>query len=128
MARKHRKDTGEDQSKTKIVVVPNPELETPHYEITGVNRHAETYEVDASSEPEAATKVPPQAQQEAAVQKPQVNNVPAPNPASKPKPGFFSRLFAALFGSDEDKKQSQSSKESGTQCQKCIRLDTAQFR
>ena len=41
----------EQQSNVKLTVVPNPELETPHYQITGINRHAETYEVEASSEP-----------------------------------------------------------------------------
>ena len=41
----------ETQSNTRVVIVPNPEMQTPHYEIVGVNRHAETYEVDATSEP-----------------------------------------------------------------------------
>ncbi len=103
----------ESQSKTRIVVNPNPDMETPHYEITGINRHAETYEVDATSEPEAATKVQPQVQQEAAVQKPSVSNVPPPQPAPKQKKkGFFARLFASLFGSGEDKKPAQRGKSS----------------
>lgn len=93
----------ETQSNTKIVVIPNPNMETPHFEITGVNRHAETYEVEATSEPEATTKVEPQVQQEAAVQKPTVSNAPAPKPAPKKK-GFFARLFASLFGGEEKSK------------------------
>lgn len=101
----------ESQSKTKIVVVPNPELETPHYEITGINRHDETYEVDASSEPEPTTKVQPQAQQEAAVRKPEISNVPVPKPAAKEKPGFFTRLLSSVFGSEEEKKTSARSEE-----------------
>ncbi len=99
----------EDQSKTKIIINPNPAMETPHYEITGLNRHAEEYEVDASSEPEQAPKVKPEVQQEAAVQKPTVNNVPAARPKPKKK-GFFARLFAALFGSEEKKKPARRSR------------------
>ncbi|MCG8415869.1 MAG: Rne/Rng family ribonuclease [Pseudomonadales bacterium] len=101
----------EDQSKTKLIIIPNPEMETPHYEITGVNRHAEAYEVDASSEPEQAPKVKPEVQQEAAVQKPTVNNAPAARPAPKKKEkGFFARLFAALFGGEEKKQPPKRSR------------------
>lgn len=103
----------EDQSKTRIVIAPDPELETPHYEITGLNRHAETYEVDASSEPEPATKVQPQAQQEAAVQKPTVSAAPSPQSA-KEKKGFLSGIVSALFGGDEEDKKSQGKDDSAS--------------
>ncbi len=96
----------EEQSKTKVIVVPNPELQTPHYEITGVNKHAETYEVDATSEPEQAPKVKPDAPQEAAVQKPTVSNKPVAR-TPPPKKGFIASLFASiagLFSSDEEDK------------------------
>ena len=97
----------EEQSETKVIVVPNPELQTPHYEITGVNKHAETYEVDATSEPEQAPKVKPDAPQEAAVQKPTVSNKPAAR-TPPPKKGFIASLFASiagLFSSDEEDKE-----------------------
>lgn len=97
----------EEQSKSKLVIISNPEMHTPHYEITGVNQQAETYDVDATSEPEPVVNVKPAAHQEAAVQKPTVDNRPEqrPAPASKNK-GFFASLFAAigsLFGSSEKK-------------------------
>ncbi|MCY4357770.1 MAG: Rne/Rng family ribonuclease [Gammaproteobacteria bacterium] len=106
----------ETQSQATVIIIPSPELETPHYEITAVNKYAETYKVDASSEPEQATKVKPEVQQEAAVQKPEISvaatpqsnepaPVPVPRPATKQK-GFFARLLAALFG--DDKKESES--------------------
>jgi len=97
----------EEQSKTKVIVVPNPELQTPHYEITGVNKHAETYEVDATSEPEQAPKVKPDAPQEAAVQKPTVSNKPVAR-TPPPKKGFIASLFASiagLFSSDEQNRR-----------------------
>lgn len=87
----------EEQSKTKVIIVPNPELQTPHYEITGVNKHAETYEVDATSEPEQAQKVKPDAPQEAAVQKPTVSTKPAER-TPPPKKGILASFFAAIAG------------------------------
>ena len=98
----------ETQSNTRVVIVPNPEMQTPHYEIIGVNRHAETYEVDATSEPAAAAqKVTPNTEQPA-VQKPAVSNAP---PARTPpeKMGFFEALFSGLAGlfSGSPKEESQ---------------------
>ena len=97
----------EEQSKTKVIVLPNPELQTPHYEITGVNKHAETYEVDATSEPEQAPKVKPDAPQEAAVQKPTVSNKPVER-TPPPKKGIIASLLASitgLFSSNEEEKK-----------------------
>ena len=87
----------ETQSNTRVVIVPNPEMQTPHYEIVGVNRHAETYEVDASAEPTvAAQKVKPDTEQPA-VQKPAVSNSPPARITPKEK-GFFAALFSGLSG------------------------------
>ena len=87
----------ETQSNTRVVIVPNPEMQTPHYEIVGVNRHAETYEVDATSEPAAAAqKVTPNTEQPA-VQKPAVSNAPPARTPSEKK-GFFEALFSGLAG------------------------------
>jgi len=85
----------ETQSNTRVIIVPNPEMQTPHYEIVGVNRHAETYEVDATSEPTAAAqKVTPNIEQPA-VQKPAVSNAPPARTPSEKK-GFFEALFSGL--------------------------------
>ena len=99
----------EEQSGARLIITPSPDLDTPHYEITAVNRYAETYQVDASSEPDQATKVKPEVKQEAAV-KTQTIAVAAPvreasAPAAEisvPKPGILSRLFGFLLGSNPD--------------------------
>lgn len=90
----------EEQSKTKVYVNPVPELLTPHYEIVGINQNAESYEVDATSEPEPSVNIKPPVQEAAAVQKPTASSLP-PQRAPAPKPaekGFFAKLFSGLFG------------------------------
>lgn len=97
----------ESQSETKIVIVPNPELQTPHYEITGVNRQAQVYEVEATAEPEPPANIKKPQPEEAAVQKPSVSSVataPRTPPPQKPKKGLLARLIAALFGGSDDGK------------------------
>ena len=98
----------EEQSKTKVVIVPNPEMQTPHYEITGVNRQSETYEVEATSESEPPVNVKPPAQ-DAAIQKASVSNIPAPR-TPLPKKGLVASLLAASAGlfSSSDKKKTAS--------------------
>ena len=100
----------ESQSNTRVVIVPNPEMQTPHYEIIGVNKHAETYEVDASSEPAiAAQKIKPDTEQPA-VQKPTVSNAP-PIRTPPPKKGILEAILAgiaSLFSGSEKEEQSQT--------------------
>jgi len=86
----------EQQSKTRIIIAPNPEMETPHYEITGINQHAETYEVDVTVEPESPVNTKAQAEH-AAVEKPSVNSV-ATSRTPPPKKGLFARIWDSLFG------------------------------
>jgi ribonuclease E len=102
----------EEQSSTKVVIEPKPELETPHYEITAVNQQDETYEVDITAVAEPAPNTKPKAQA-AAVQKPSVSNIPEQRTPPPPKKGFFASLFARLFSSSkseaaEPKKQNQN--------------------
>ena len=90
----------EEQSKTKVIVNAVPDLLTPHYEIVGINQNAESYEVDATSEPEPSVNIKPPVQEAAAVQKPTASSLP-PQRTPPPKPaekGFFSKLFSAFFG------------------------------
>ena len=102
----------EMQSSTRVVIVPNPEMQTPHYEIVGVNRHAETYEVDASSEPTvAAQKVKPNTEQPA-VQKPAVSNAPTARIPPEKK-GFFEALFSRLAGLFSSSSKEESPKIKG---------------
>ena len=107
----------EEQSSTRVLIIPNPELETPHYEITAVNQQDEVYEVDVT----AVVEPPPNAkskEQTASVQKPAVSNLPEqrspPQPKKPvPKKGFFARLFASLFGTPEKKKEEPKKRPEG---------------
>lgn len=100
----------EEQSKTTIVVTPNPELLTPHYEITALNQQAQSYDVEATAEPEAAPNTRgAQTADEPAVQEPSVSNVPAQR-TPPPKKGLFASLFAwlgELFSGGEEKTKSK---------------------
>ncbi len=84
----------EQQSKTRLLIVPNPEMETPHYEITALNQQAEAYEVESTSMPDAAVNVKPKAEA-ATVQQAAVSNVPAQRPPP-PSKGLFASLWAAI--------------------------------
>ena len=96
----------EQQTGTRIIIVPNPEMETPHYEITGLNRRKEAYEVDASAEPEPAPNLRKAKVEEAAVQKPAISVAPTPResrkPDKQPSKGLLSTLFGWLSGGDSD--------------------------
>ena len=95
----------EQQSQTRLVIVPNPEMETPHYEITGVNQHAEAYEVEVTNETESPLSQK-QPMEQAAVQKPTVGNEP-PVRTPPPKKGLFSRILEFLTRSESKSKQKQ---------------------
>ncbi len=99
----------EQQSNTKVVILSNPELETPHYKITGIDQQSEAYEVDVTALPEPAPNIKKPQAKEAAVQKPSVSNVPTKR-APPPKKGFFAKLIASLFGSSEKKNKQQERK------------------
>ncbi|NKB31810.1 MAG: Rne/Rng family ribonuclease [Pseudomonadales bacterium] len=92
----------EDQSKTKILIKPSPEMETPHYEITGVNQHAQTYEVDATSDPEPAPNLKPAADS--------VSSVPAAR-TPPPKKGLLAKLAEWLFGGGTKKQEKPKSRK-----------------
>lgn len=90
----------EKQSGTRVTISANPKLETPHYEITGVNKNSETYEVEVTALPEPSPNNKP-AQTDALIQKPVVQNIPipnspAPNKSSTRSKGLIARLLIAL--------------------------------
>ncbi len=116
----------EKQSETKVVISANPEMETPHYKITGLNQAAEVYDVDITATPEPINSAK-NAAPVAAVQRPSVEGVPipqAPAPSgssvrkgkkSEDKPGLFAGLFAALaslFGGAKEE-EAQKPKRGG---------------
>ena len=86
----------EQQSGTKIVVIANAKIETPHYEITGVNHQAETYDVEVTSEPEPAVNIKAQTS-DVVIQQPSINNVPTQR-IPPPKKGLFGSLLTPITG------------------------------
>ena len=90
----------EKQSATRVTISANPKLETPHYEITGVNKNSETYEVEVTALPEPSPNNKP-AQTDALIQKPAVRSIPipagpAPNKSSNRSKGLIARILIAL--------------------------------
>jgi ribonuclease E len=113
----------ESQSGTKLVIVANAALETPHYEIQGVSQLDATpvasYEIEIHAEthdPHHRHAKPAPVPQQAAVQAPVLSQPPAPMPAPAAAPaaaaasapagkGFFGSIFSAigsLFGGEEE--------------------------
>ncbi len=104
----------ETQSHARVVIVPNPHLETPHYEIQNINQQdvekssAPSYEIDGDVEPEEVLHrdKPTPPPQKAAVQAPRVTTprpTSAPATATEPdqsarRKGLFSSLFSAFSG------------------------------
>lgn len=108
----------EEQSGTKVSIVPKPELQTPHYEITAVNQQGEVYEVDVTAIAEPAPNAKAKGKDAPAAQKPAVSNVssdraPPPPQVAPKKQGFFSKLFASIFGSAEKKKEEPKKRSQG---------------
>ena len=131
-----RDDIAEIQKTTsvKVVIVPNPGMVTPQYEILRV-RNTEAGEYASISSYDLKTdieeeSVAQQAQGEVVkVERPAVQSVApaaAPMPAEKvdkpaaKKPGLFTRLIALLFGAGEEapKKKSSKSAQSSKQDQR----------
>ncbi|MCH9690880.1 MAG: Rne/Rng family ribonuclease [Gammaproteobacteria bacterium] len=109
----------EIRNNTRVVVVPNADLETPHFEVQRLRDDDSgtletSYKISANADESTAEKVPsrapvqPVVQQTAHVETPTTTppkSKPKPKPATAPKPGLLKRLFeaiAALFGSNEN--------------------------
>ena len=111
----------EQETKVRVLIIPNPNMQTPHFEVIRLrddeidDDQRESFEIDLSAfETEAATSeeektapapqalvrgVTPDAPPPAASPEPEKVE-PAPAAAeteSAPKPGLFPRLWAALF-------------------------------
>ena len=89
----------ESGTNTKVVIVPSPMLETPHYEISGVNDEEITrsYQIETEQQPEVDEFLPRQPLESvaAAVQAPHIQASPyAPQP--EPSKSFGSAISAAL--------------------------------
>ncbi len=102
----------ESRHDTQVILVANPALETPHYQVRRVrddqvdlpeNAGISYTLVDSEDEPEIAQAIQDKKPAEVAAITTVVATTPAP-PRARPQksgPGFFERL-AALFGSAED--------------------------
>jgi ribonuclease E len=112
----------ESQSKTRIVIQPNPDLETPHYEMTGINQKSQSYEIDSVSEadvPVAASKI--DKAEQPAVQAPAISSAP-PRRAEPVSKSFFATLasgIAGLFkGAEQPQEQSRAHKPAAAPVEK----------
>ncbi|WP_444921952.1 ribonuclease E [Microbulbifer sp. CnH-101-G] len=118
----------EARNNTRVVVVPNAEIETPHFEVQRL-RDDDTstletsYKISGSVE-ETVTKKEEQPKRPLAqpTVQPLAHTAPAPTPEKKPEPGLFSRLISAiaeLFTSkEEEPKKHQKSQNRGKDYQR----------
>jgi ribonuclease E len=122
----------EAQSKTRLLIIPNPSLETPHYEIQSLTQQdggtpLASYEIvtghDDHEEIVVAQKSTPA--QQAAVQAPTVPQAPAPTapvaaaPVSAPrKKGFIASLLSVFGLADESSDDEQQKQEEKNQTER----------
>lgn len=132
----------EQATKVRVLIVPNPNMQTPHFEVIRLRddeieeEQRESFEIDLSAfETEAATAdeekiapapqalvrgVTPDAPPPAAPPEPETveRASPAASVESAPKPGLFPRLWAALFApvpktEASEEKETEENKKSG---------------
>ncbi|MEX2964354.1 ribonuclease E [Microbulbifer sp. TYP-18] len=114
----------ESRNSTRVVVVPNTDLETPHFEVQRLRDDDATtletsYKISGSAEETTRGEEPVRPVAQPAVQQ-LSHTAPAPTPTERPKtrakatrrggekPGLIARLLqaiAALFGDEADSKQ-----------------------
>jgi len=101
---------------TPVLIIPDPEMETPHYHVRRLRSEEYDEEIDIPSydvelveeeeeEPRRHERAAPLPQAE----KPAVREIahaapppPASAPVAKAKPGFFKRLLTGLFGTAQE--------------------------
>ncbi|MRX26936.1 ribonuclease E [Kangiella sp. HZ709] len=124
----------EKQQKVRIIVVPNPHMDTPHYEVLRVKadetHQGSSYDmVDAPSQVEYVRSTNPDLA--ANIEKAAIQSVPEPAEQVAPKKvknkrpvkkkpvkaqkkdGFFKRLWDKLTGNDKKKKSRQNNRNRG---------------
>lgn len=112
----------EKRNNTRVVVTPNPDMVTPHFEVQRLRDDDEllsetSYKITASSEDDtaelAATNTPAPPPPKPAVQQ-VMTSAPVPTVAKKEESGLFSRLIKFLFGDkEEDKKEKAKNNQDG---------------
>ncbi|UZJ45509.1 ribonuclease E [Marinimicrobium sp. C6131] len=116
----------EQRNSTRVVVVPNADMMTPHFEVQRLRDDDEgtletSYKIvataDEHSEEEVETSSKPAPVPQPAVQ-PATPTQAAPTPVAPKQPGLWERfvaLLVKLFKGDEDDQKSSSSKGKGHQ-------------
>jgi len=107
----------EKRQRTAVIIIPNPYMETPNYEIKRL-RKSETLETESYKVPVQPELEIVESSAEAAITKPveqaavtTFDRPAAPQHIKKEepkKPGFFARLWSSLFGEDKNKKKKTS--------------------
>ena len=122
-------DDLEMRRKVKLVVIPDPNLETPHYEIERVkdndtHRHESNYKksYELTTDEDVVDLVEIATNNSAPGEVAAVQRIepPAPKPAAKPEPapvaesspGIFQKIWSALFGPTEEKQEESDQKSS----------------
>ena len=114
--KRHELNTMETRLATPIYIIPDAEMDTPHYRIRrlrseDIEAQGEqlSYKIEREEEEETASEAVPGITQITAAEKPAVGQlVPmgaAPPRKVKEKEGILIRLFKALFGTGEKKKK-----------------------
>jgi ribonuclease E len=116
----------EERNKVRVIIIPAPEMETPHYRVERIRESEEDASTEASYDltPETATEVPSAVKKAAPVEQAAVKsvqpNTPPPAPEAKvekaaPKSiGFFQKILN-LFSSEEEEKEEVKPKKTATQ-------------
>jgi ribonuclease E len=107
----------ETRNKTRVVIVPNVEMVTPHFEVQRLRDDDSTtletsYKITSAADEAALDET--KAEKPAPLPQPAVQQIaptqpaPAPKPVEEKKePGLFSRIIKALFGDSEEKKKKE---------------------
>ena len=125
----------EQRNNTRVVVVPNAEMTTPHFEVQRLRDDDEgtletSYKIVASDEhieqddsAEQVTVTPPQPLVQPAARAQQ-----APTPVRKPEPGLIERLVKMLKGLFSEEEEKTSKKPSGRHNQRRNQRNSGQNR
>ncbi len=107
----------ETRNKTRVVIVPNAEMVTPHFEVQRLRDDDSTtletsYKITSAADEAALDET--KAEKPAPLPQPAVQQIaptqpaPAPKPVEEKKePGLLSRIIKALFGDSEEKKKKE---------------------
>lgn len=117
----------EQRNKVRVIIIPAPEMVTPHYRVERIRESEEDATIEASYEltPETETEVPSAVKKAAPVEQAAVKSIkpstPPPVPEAKaekaePKPvGFFQKILNLFSSEEEEKKEEVSQKKTTTQ-------------